>query len=89
MIIFLLDTIIFKSKVFDVDLTDHCMLGLKIEIPNLQNQSSSVSDMNRKSFFFKVDFDKVLLKLNDIDWRESLAPHNVRKKLKLFFKYFK
>lgn len=78
------NTSIFKSAVFDVDFTDHCMLGLKIEIPILQEQDNSARDKNKNYNINKLDFNKIMLNLTDTDWSICLASGNVNDNFNYF-----
>lgn len=56
---------IFKSEVFDIHLTDHCLLGLKID--SIHEYKKSIS-ANSTTELLKIDFDMLNQKLRSIDW---------------------
>jgi hypothetical protein len=76
---------IFSSDVFDVHLTDHCMLGLTIKVSNL-NCSTSVHVLNPKTEETKymIDYKKLKEMLRSMDWNFCFLHNDVNCAFEIF-----
>lgn len=64
----------FTPAIFDINLTDHCMLGLKFEVDKVNHDVSANIKPLLKQY---IDFDQVQVDLSAVDWNEIINGNNV------------
>lgn len=76
---------LFKCAIFDVGLTDHCLLGLKMNYSKTcvaSNESSSLPSTHKQI----VDYDLIKNKLQEETWQECFLSNDVNFCYNLFYK---